>query len=67
MQFRLLVKIWCTWAPVIQIFLKLKSYFCVTKIYKKKYLHVGNYLSHKRAKTHVQILCILGYTKMKNV
>jgi phosphopantetheine adenylyltransferase len=33
----------------------------------KKYLDVVKYLSHKPAKHHVQILCIVGYAKMTNV
>jgi hypothetical protein len=28
------------------------------------FLHVANYLAHKHAKIHIQILCILCYTKM---
>jgi hypothetical protein len=32
----------------------------------KKYLDVANYLSYKRAKIHIQILCIFGYTKIPN-
>jgi hypothetical protein len=41
-----------------------KSYFQVLKKLKK-YSDVANNLSHKHAKNHVQILCILGYIEMK--
>jgi hypothetical protein len=42
---------------------KLKSYFYVSKKIDF-FLHVANYLSNQRAKNIVQIICILGYTKI---
>jgi hypothetical protein len=46
---------------------KLKFIFLSFKKHLKIYLHVANYLSQQRAKNLVQILCIVGYTKMTNV
>jgi hypothetical protein len=44
-----------------------KIIFLSVKKSENKNLDVVNYLSHGREKNHVQILCILGYTKKTNV
>jgi hypothetical protein len=45
----------------------LKIIFLSFKKSENKYLDIANYLSHKRAKDHVQMFCILVYTKKTNV
>jgi hypothetical protein len=57
------VMIWCTWAPVLSFSKKNENY--ISKVWK--YSHVANYLSYQHVKNLVQILCILGYTKIKKM
>ena len=44
-----------------------KILFVSFKKSEKKIMDVANYVSHKRVKNQLQIRCILGYIKMRNL
>jgi hypothetical protein len=57
-------EIWCTWAPVISFFKKIKNYIFEFQKIMEKNSHIVNDVSHKLAKNQFQILNILSYTKI---